>query len=163
MGVEVTAVLADGIANGVTVPPPLLWVIVVAMLLMALAGIGASLRWLWLNVITRSVRTGITLADLYRLLAGDPQAHPPLLGMAHRVTALERNDADQARRLAALHQLAQELVPNGGGSWRDESRREADYQRDVNGLLASALGVSLPDPPARRDPKRVPGQRGPAD
>jgi hypothetical protein len=85
-----------------------------------------------------AIRRRVHRWDRLDQLLGDPDATPPRPGVLERVEELGR--------------LAAELVPNHGSSYRDEYRRDRDHQNAVNAALAQALGITLPEHPARERP-----------
>ncbi|MEU2426888.1 hypothetical protein ABZ619_38750 [Streptomyces sp. NPDC007851] len=87
--------------------------------------------------------------DRLDLLLGDPDASPPRAGVLEHVAALREDLADVRGRQEAVRQLAAELVPNSGGSYRDAYERDMAYQQEVNRAIAHALGIDLPPLPPR--------------
>ncbi|MFF1284311.1 hypothetical protein ACFVY4_26665 [Streptomyces sp. NPDC058299] len=82
-------------------------------------------------------------------LIGDPDSSPPRPGVLEHVAALRDEVADVRGSQETLHQLAAELVPNSGSTWRDAYNRDQTYQHLVNEAIATRLGITLPPLPPR--------------
>jgi hypothetical protein len=82
-------------------------------------------------------------------LMGDPDTSPPRPGVLEHVAALRDEVADMRGSQETVRQLAAELVPNSGSSWRDAYDRDQAYQHLVNIAIAARLGIELPPLPPR--------------
>lgn len=108
-------------------------------LVLALAGIAFKTR-AWL-------RRRVHRWDRLEEVLGDPDAVPPRPGVLERMDDLSQRVGEHTALLDGLGKLAAELVPNHGSSYRDEYRRDRDYQREVNAAIAAKLGIVLPAAP----------------
>lgn len=119
---------------------------------MSFAG-GALGTVLTIAALVRSVRPMLRRRvhrwDRLDQLLGDPDLMPPRPGVLEHVAALREEVADVRGQQEAVRQLAAELVPNSGSSFRDAYDRDMAHQHLVNQAIAARLGIELPPLPPR--------------
>ncbi|MHB9861989.1 hypothetical protein [Streptomyces sp. YIM S03343] len=114
---------------------------------------GALGTVLTIAAVARSVRPTLRRRvhrwDRLDQLLGDPDTSPPRPGVLEHVAALREEIADVRGSQETVRQLAAELVPNSGSSWRDAYERDQAHQHLVNAAIAARLGIELPPLPPR--------------